>query len=756
MKLKETFMVLVILCFLVSLAGVSAADNNTINNNQKTVLTNIDDSNSVLETSISDNLTENSKTINDFRNEIENSGDNSVIKIDKDYYFTNDTTYDNRGITILNNNITLDGQGHTFDGNSSNMSFLFRINGNNVVLKNINFINWNFYNSYDIVEWIGNDGVLENCKFINNSGVTGGAIDWTGIAGLMYDCEFINNTADNGGAIFWYGDEGIINGCNFFNNSAYENGGALYVYGRSFTLSGSRFELNSADEGGAVYWENDKGFIDESIFINNTADSGGALFLYNGPFDVIESTFENNNATDSGGAIYWASMEGNVTQCYFEANSASNAGGALYSDNYYDVTINQSHFLNNTADFGGAVMIEDDGFINNSIFESNSATSYGGAVYADSEARINNTDFIKNKAETGGAVVLADGNISNSTFINNTANSGGAIAAEGDIIVDNASFVGNTAKDKSNNIVSQGGNVTSKNCSSDTPLLVNAVEMEIDDSINQYTYGDTIKIRVAVIQDENLVNAGNVSTKINGKTYSAKVVNGTAVISVSNLKVGKYNLTINYVREGYNNPALKYNVTVIKSKAAITTSTKKYVINYANTFKIALKNHKGKAITGKKVTVKVKGKVLGSAKTNSKGIATLKISAAKLKSLKAGTKKLTVSFSDSNYNNTSKVVKIKIIKEKTKVSAKMKTYRKSLKVKKFPVVIKNSKNKPVKKIKVTLKVKGKKYVAKTNSKGKAIFKITKLTKRGTFKSVIKFSGNKYYNTVSKKVKIRVK
>ena len=48
------------------------------------------------------------------------------------------------------------------------------------------------------------------------------------------------------------------------------------------------------------------------------------------------------------------------------------------------------------------------------------------------------------------------------------------------------------------------------------------------------------------------------------------------------------------------------------------------------------------------------------------------------------------------------------------------------------------------------------YKATTNSKGKATFKITKLTKKGKFKAVIKFSGDKNYKKVSKKVKIRVK
>ena len=62
----------------------------------------------------------------------------------------------------------------------------------------------------------------------------------------------------------------------------------------------------------------------------------------------------------------------------------------------------------------------------------------------------------------------------------------------------------------------------------------------------------------------------------------------------------------------------------------------------------------------------------------------------------------------------------------------------------------------MKSTKVTLKVNGKTYSAKTNSKGKATFKITKLTKKGTYSASIVFAGNKNYNKVSKSVKIVVK
>ena len=85
-----------------------------------------------------------------------------------------------------------------------------------------------------------------------------------------------------------------------------------------------------------------------------------------------------------------------------------------------------------------------------------------------------------------------------------------------------------------------------------------------------------------------------------------------------------------------------------------------------------------------------------------------------------------------------------------------KTFKKSVKTKKYTVTLKTNTNKVMKNTKLTLKVNGKTYTAKTNAKGQATFKITKLTKKGKFTAVVKFAGNKYYNAKTVKPKIIVK
>lgn len=207
---------------------------------------------------------------------------------------------------------------------------------------------------------------------------------------------------------------------------------------------------------------------------------------------------------------------------------------------------------------------------------------------------------------------------------------------------------------------------------------------------------------------------------------------------------------------GYNSSSLIIAENLLKDNAQIIAKASSYVINYGGKYSITLKNSKGHAIAFKEVSFVLNGKNIGSATTNEKGIATIQLTSKVLKTVKYGKKNMVINFNDNNYKKISKTVKITVNKEKTKFVAKSKKFKKSLKNKKYSVILKNSKNKGIKNAKVFLKVNGKKYSAKTNSKGKATFKITKLTKKGNFKSTLTYKGNSYYNKLTKKVKITVK
>ena len=110
----------------------------------------------------------------------------------------------------------------------------------------------------------------------------------------------------------------------------------------------------------------------------------------------------------------------------------------------------------------------------------------------------------------------------------------------------------------------------------------------------------------------------------------------------------------------------------------------------------------------------------------------------------------------TEYNNVIGKNKIEITKAASKLTAKKKTFKAKAKTKKYAITLKDNNGKAIKSAKVTLKVNGKTFTAKTNANGKATFKIKKLTKKGKYTAKIKFAGNGYYSASNASKKITVK
>ena len=207
----------------------------------------------------------------------------------------------------------------------------------------------------------------------------------------------------------------------------------------------------------------------------------------------------------------------------------------------------------------------------------------------------------------------------------------------------------------------------------------------------------------------------------------------------------------------YNPSSVLINKSLFKNSVQITANSASFIINYGGKYSITLKNVNGKPITGKTVIFTLNGKNIASVKTDSKGVATVKLTSGILKTVKAGKKNMIVKFNgDANYNSVTKNVKITVNKEKTKITAKNKKFKKSKKIKKYTITLKDKKGKAIKKAEVTIKVGKKTFKAKTTSKGKATFKLTKLNKKAKYTAKITYKGNKYYNKVTKKAKIYIK
>jgi hypothetical protein len=217
---------------------------------------------------------------------------------------------------------------------------------------------------------------------------------------------------------------------------------------------------------------------------------------------------------------------------------------------------------------------------------------------------------------------------------------------------------------------------------------------------------------------------------------------------VVDLPIGIYNAT--FKSEYIGGDQVTATITVTKKPVKIAASAVTATYNVNKYLVIKLTDDKGSALNGVKVTVS-----LGTAKTyTTDKNGQIKINVANLVP-KTYTAKIAYA-GNAYYAAASKSAKVVVKKATPKLTAKAKTFKVKVKTKKYTVTLKNNKGKVLKKVKLTLKVGKKTYKATTNSKGKATFKITKLTKKGKYTATIKFAGSKYYKALSKKAKITVK
>ncbi|WP_158499620.1 Ig-like domain-containing protein [Methanobrevibacter olleyae] len=227
---------------------------------------------------------------------------------------------------------------------------------------------------------------------------------------------------------------------------------------------------------------------------------------------------------------------------------------------------------------------------------------------------------------------------------------------------------------------------------------------------------------------------------------------GVARLPFALNKAGIYNVNIFYLGDdNYRGFDTSAKITINKLATKTSSADKTYLATLnGKTITATLKDAKGNVLANKALTFVVNGKSY-TVKTNAKGIATLKLSLTAAK-----TYTVSIKFAgDSVYDASAVSAKFKLNKEKTKITAPKKTFKKSAKTKKVVITLKNSKGKAIAKKKVTLIVNKKKYTVKTNKKGKASIKV-KLTKKGTFKYTVKFAGDSQYKSVKKAGKIRIK
>ena len=272
--------------------------------------------------------------------------------------------------------------------------------------------------------------------------------------------------------------------------------------------------------------------------------------------------------------------------------------------------------------------------------------------------------------------------------------------------------------------------------------------LSVDNFTSSYNSGN--KFIISLTDYGNLVNNAESTIMV----YQDNVLVGTYHCSsdgwIVDMDAGNYTVVCSVKSGGYLLDPVYATLTISKSTVNIIASAVSTTYNGNDYLIVNIKDTKNNPISGADVIINLNG--AKTLKTDKNGQARLSLNGLTPREYNA-----IITFNENgNYYKSTKSVKISIAKATTKLTASKKTFKLKVKTKKYAVTLKTADNKAIKNVKVTIKVKGKTYTAKTNAKGQATFKLTKLTKKGTFKATVKFKGDANYRAVSKTVKITVK
>ena len=726
-------------------------------------------------------------------------GSGGNIELNCNYY-----TYDSGDTIVISTPASvINGKGAVIDMAGSPSMRVFKVTVSDIIIKNMTIKNAKYMGNGGAIYFNG-DGTVENCNFINNTASRNGGAICFWDEGTVTNCNFMDNHADYGGAIY-FNYVGIVTNCNFMDNHADSDGGAICFDSETTSyVTNSNFFNNSALTGGAINFDQvfSTNYVTNCNFTNNKATGdyfhGGAIFFSeNG--NVTNCNFFNNFAS-IGGAIYFPHdfSTVNVTKCNFTNNNAYYGGAIFFGHNGNVINCN---FLNCSAEEGGSIFWNGEtGMINTSTFDYSTATSNGGAIYWDSNGgEIADSLFTNSYAKNGGAIYVSENRnveVKSSKFENNHAEEkSGAIY--GGTVDSDCTFENNTesqTETKTNISINETAVYTGNKISITTIVLsqkgglvnTGTVEIYINSTLiatipanTQYihTTGEigTYQVLAKFIDDSSYNGSsstaeftvipvdipeeietsndgiftlefpddaeGTLTVFIDGVKYKVyDIVGGILKIDLS-YKKGKYNVTFEY--SGDNNyPAFKKDVNAsIQTNPSIKVSTTKVLYSAGTTYKITVYKNKGILAKSVSVTIKLNNKKFKTIKTKSKGIASFKVTQ------KPGTYKLKITSLGTTVTKTLTVKHIVTLKAvKVKKSAKKLILQASLaKVNK----------KYLKKKTVTFKFNGKKYKAKTNSKGvaKVTIKSTVLKKLKAGKKIT-YHATYLKDTVKQNVKVK--
>ena len=415
-------------------------------------------------------------------------------------------------------------------------------------------------------------------------------------------------------------------------------------------------------------------------------------------------------------------------------NVATGKGGFIYSTN--NLTIIDCIFDDNKASYGACIYTnKGQTIIINSTFTNSEILNVGGAIYClNSKTEIYDSKFMYNRAVSGAAVYNAFGNLSvnNTYFFGNNAQHffGGAIYNTGRTIVNNSNFIENHATidggaiTNTNYFYSINCNYTSNWADKNGGVIENI-------PVNESERGTLIILNNSFSKN----SAENGGVIINYK-YGTSILGTITITNASFIENNAdkggiiYNEGIIHMEDSTlrNNTAEEGNIYMHYGNLNISNSDIEYNEIYCSSddFKVEL-------IDSTHIIIKDDRYHPPNNITNSSKDTPIPDSTPK-----------------TNKKTSQKV---------TKIIANKKTFKRKIKIKKYTITLKYGK-KGVPQAHIYLTIKGKKYKktfkAQTNNKGKAIFKIKNLKRKGKYKATIIYKGNKNYKKSTRTLQITIK
>ncbi|MDL2246999.1 Ig-like domain repeat protein, partial [Methanobrevibacter sp. OttesenSCG-928-K11] len=626
-------------------------------------------------------------TFKDLENIINNASENAEIILDKNYIFTEgvDDSLIN-GIEI-NKSLTINGKGHTIDGNST--AKLFTITADNVIIKNITLAR--FKNETGAV--INNNAenltlsnlmVFSSHNYIHNLGT------------MSLENNFFANYEERMVSIL--NDGNITSGARvvILNNDTVvvEFGGLITLVAQ---LCDDRDNLIIGNQTVNITIDN-KTFtaLPESYYYYHNYDANKT-----GDFPVTGSSTGYTNLTESP-AILIVRKDPNFTadvisgdlNATFNFTANPNATGNItitIGNKNYTVPLDNgsaiitipltagTYSVNITYDGDEQFFAVDTGAyfeikkINTTLVGDNIIMYYkNGTRYY-----FVLTDINGNPLE--GMIVYLT--INNATYNRTTDKNGSASIA---INLNPGNYIMSVKFNGTDNYTSQNTSNT---------ITINSVLVNGEDIIKYYKNGTQYYITLLDGQGKPLANT-NVTMNINGGIYTRQTnANGTANLTI-NLNPGKYTITTEYNGLHYSN-----NITVL----SIFDNGKDIVKYYKNgtQYYITLLDGQGKPLANTNVTMNINGGIY-TRQTNANGTANLTIN------LNPGNYIITTEYNGLHYSNNIEVLTTLRGEDLNKTFGGNETYN---------VKVLDGKGNPLNNTNVTININGRVYNKPTDEFG---------------------------------------